>query len=184
MRIHSVLLVAGLLSLPSIGFAQKVRFDFDHGATFTGFQTYHLVRIGDNPAVSQLYDQRIVSAIEEELAKKGLRKVETGGDLFIGYQGSVDTQTQYTTFSDGGSWGYGPGWGYGAGWGGPTMSTTTQTTIPVGALTVDIMNPAKKQLIWRGTATDTLSDKPDKNNKKIQKAVKKLFEKYPPPQKK
>jgi hypothetical protein len=184
MRFRLTLILAGILAIPSIGLAQKVRFDYDHGAKFTGFSTYHLVRIGDNPAVSQLYDQRIISAIEEELAKKGLRKVDTGGDLFIGYQGSVDKQTQYTTFNDGGSWGYGPGWGYGAGWGGPSMSTTTQTTIPVGALTVDIMDPTRKQLIWRGTATDTLSDKPEKNNQKIQKAVKKLFEKYPPKEKK
>lgn len=181
MRIPSALVIAGLLALPSIGLAQKVRYDYDHGASFTGFQTYRLVRIGDNPAISQLYDQRIQSAMEEELAKKGLRRVQTGGDLVIGYQGSVDKQTQYTTFSDGGPWGYGPRWGYGAGWGGPSMSTTTESTIPVGALTVDVMHPGQKQLLWRGTATDTLSDKPDKNNKKIQKAVKKLFEKYPPP---
>ena len=184
MHIRSVLVIAGLLALPSLGLAQKVRFDYDHGAKFTGFSTYRLVRVGDNPAISQLYDQRIQAAMEEELAKKGLRRVPTGGDLVIGYQGAVEKETQYTTFNDGGAWGYGPGWGYGAGWGGPSMSTTTQTTIPVGVLTIDVMDPAKKQLLWRGMATDTLSDKPDKNNKKIAKAVKKVFEKYPPEQKK
>lgn len=184
MRIHLTLVLAGLLMIPSLGLAQKVRFDYEHGTNFTTFHTYRLVRVGDNPAVSQLYDQRIVAAIEEEFAKKGLRRVETGGDLLIGYQGSVNKETQYTTYNDGGAWGYGPRWGYGAGWGGPSMSTTTQTTIPVGALTIDMMDPAKKQLVWRGTATDTLSDKPEKNNQKIQKAVKKLAEKYPPKEKK
>jgi hypothetical protein len=35
-------------------------------------------------------------------------------------------------------------------------------------------------LVWRGTASDTVSDKPEKNEKKIQKAAEKMFKKYPP----
>lgn len=170
---------AGLLVVQSLSLAQKVQFDYDHGANFSTFHTYRLVKIGDNPAIDQLYDQRIQSAIEEELGKKGLRRVQSGGDVVVGYQGAVDKQKEYTTFNDG----FGPGWGWRAGMG-SSMSTTTSSTIPVGQLTVDVFDPANKQLLWKGTATDTLSDKPDKNNQKIQKGVKKLFEKYPPPQKK
>ena len=47
-----------------------------------------------------------------------------------------------------------------------------------GTLVVDLSN--NKQLIWRGVASDTLSDKPDKNAHKIEKAVEKLFKSYPP----
>lgn len=168
---HQFALFAAVALLPSLAQAQKVRFDYDHGTNFTMFHTYRMVKIADNPAVNQLYDQRILSAIEEELAKKGLRRVEEGGDVLVGYQASVDKQTQYTTFNNGA----GPGWGWGSG-----ISTTTSSTIPVGALMIDIMDPSKKQLIWRGTATDTLSDKPEKNTEKINKAVKKMFDKYPP----
>jgi hypothetical protein len=37
-----------------------------------------------------------------------------------------------------------------------------------------------KHLIWRGTATDTLSGKPDKNTGKLDKAVEKMFSHFPP----
>ena len=52
-----------------------------------------------------------------------------------------------------------------------------------GTLVVDISNGQSKALIWRGTAADTLSDNPDKNTKKIEKAVEKMFKNYPPKKK-
>ena len=37
-----------------------------------------------------------------------------------------------------------------------------------------------KTFIWRGTASDTLSDKPEKNQKKLEKALAEMFKKFPP----
>jgi len=47
---------------------------------------------------------------------------------------------------------------------------------------VDLYDPAKKQLIWRGDATKTIDIKrdPDKNYRNLQKAMAKLFKNYPP----
>ena len=77
----------------------------------------------------------------------------------------------------GGPWG---GWG-GGGWGSGTVTGQT-STIPVGMLLVDLYDPAKKQLIWRGDATKTIDIKkdPDKNYRNLQKAMAKLFKNYPP----
>jgi Domain of unknown function (DUF4136) len=137
------------------------------------------VRIVKSSQVSQLAEQRITDAIDAQLAQKGLTKSDDNPDLPIGYQAIITNQTQLTTFSSGGGgWGWGPGYGYG--WGSTGISTTTSSTIPVGTLDVDFMDPQQKQLVFRGIATDTLSDKPEKNAKKIQKAVKEIFEKYPP----
>ena len=33
---------------------------------------------------------------------------------------------------------------------------------------------------WRGTATDIVSDNPEKNDRKLKKALEKMFKKYPP----
>jgi hypothetical protein len=43
-------------------------------------------------------------------------------------------------------------------------------------------DPAKKQLVWRGTATKTLDPKakPEKRQKNLAKAMTKLFKNYPP----
>lgn len=173
--------LSALLMLPSIGLAQKVEADYDHNADFSRYKTYSWVKVGNNEQqVNQLVEQRIMAAIEETLAKKGLHRVDSGGDLLVDYQVAVKNQVQLNTYNTGGGpgWGWGPGWGYGYGAGG--ISTTTTSTIPVGTLVIDLMDPAAKQLVFRGTATDTLSDKPEKNTKKIQKAVTKIFDKYPP----
>jgi len=44
---------------------------------------------------------------------------------------------------------------------------------------------AKKELVWRGTASKTLDPKakPDKQQKNIKKAVDKLLKNYPPKKK-
>jgi Domain of unknown function (DUF4136) len=40
-----------------------------------------------------------------------------------------------------------------------------------------------KQLVWRATGTDRLSDQPEQNTVQMNKAVAKMFEQYPPTQK-
>jgi len=37
-----------------------------------------------------------------------------------------------------------------------------------------------KQLIWRGVSEETLANKPEKNEKKLDKAVDKMFDHFPP----
>lgn len=61
------------------------------------------------------------------------------------------------------------------------MQTTTVDKIPTGQLSVDIGDPKTKKLLWLGTASDTLSDNPDKNQKKLNSALQKMFKKFPPP---
>ena len=59
-------------------------------------------------------------------------------------------------------------------------------TINIGTLDIDIYDAAAKNQIWKGQATKTLGSgkDPEKVNKNINKAMAKLFKKYPPPVKK
>lgn len=50
-------------------------------------------------------------------------------------------------------------------------------------LAVDIGDAKSHKLLWLGDARDTMSDNPEKNTKKINKALEKMFKKYPPPSK-
>ena len=47
-------------------------------------------------------------------------------------------------------------------------------------LVVDIFDAKSKQLMFRGQASDEISDKPEKNVKKVQKAADKMFKDFPP----
>jgi Domain of unknown function (DUF4136) len=178
-----VVTLASLLLAAGSALAQKVTNDWDKARDFSKYKTYAWVK--GTPAKSQLNDERITRAIEAQLAAKGLQKVESGGnpELVVAYHAAVGEEAQFNTMNTGG-WGYGAGWGYGYGGGG--MSTTTVTKILTGQLVVDLGDVKDKKLIWRGTASDTLSSNPnpEKSEKKLNKAVEKLFKKYPPPVKK
>ncbi len=169
-----VLSLCFLLGLTGSALAQKVNVDWDKATNFTGYKTYAW---GNNThAKNPLMDQRIIQGIESQLAAKGLQKVDaqSNPDLVVRYHAATDVETQLNTM-DTGAWG--PGWGR---YGGGGMSTTTVDKIQVGQLIVDLGDVKNKKFIWRGTASGTISSKAEKNEKAIDKALTKMFEKYPP----
>lgn len=178
-----------LLSLLAIsGYAQSVKYNFDHNTDFSKYKTYKWVIIKDAAQLNSLADQQLKTAIDAELAKKGLTKTEgDNADLLIGYQAAVTQDKQYNAYSTGGpGWGYGPGWGHGWGYAGPSSTTVQTSTIHVGELVLNIYDPAEKKLVWMGDATKTLDEKakPEKRQKNLQKGIEKLLKNYPPPVKK
>ena len=155
--------------------AQKVTVDFDKAANFAVYKSYAWAK--GTPARNPLMDQRITDGVDKRLGSKGLQKVDASAntDLIVLYHAAVGTETQMYTVNTGGGYGWGYRWG-----GGMNTSTTTVEKIPVGQLTVDIGDANTKKLLWMGNASDTLSDKPEKNEKKINKALDKMFKKFPP----
>lgn len=180
--------IVALSLLATCGFAQDVRYNYDRSTEFSKYKTYKWVEIKDAGRLSQLADQQLKAAIDAELSKKGLVKVDGDSDLLVGYQAAVQQEKQFNSYTSGfgPSWGYGPGWG--RGYGGFDSSTTTgqTSTIHIGAVGFDMYDAAKKQLIWRGEVSKTLDAKakPDKQQKNLTKAVAKLLKNYPPPVKK
>ena len=55
----------------------------------------------------------------------------------------------------------------------------TQETTNIGTLVVDIYDANGQKMIWRGMSQGTLSNKGEKNQKEISKAVEKMFKQYP-----
>ena len=58
--------------------------------------------------------------------------------------------------------------------------TTVVDTYEVGTLVVDLFDTSSKQIVWWGTSSDTISDKPEKNTKHMNEAVAKMFKDFPP----
>jgi Domain of unknown function (DUF4136) len=175
-----ILVLGALACAASIGFAHKARVDFDRGIHFSCYKTYSWVHSADasSPQAlfpNQLMRERISGYIDEALAARGLKRVTTGGDLLISYQVKVTEQPLFTTFSDG----PGPGWGWDWGWG-SGFSTTTVQNIYDGTLVIDMVDANQQQLVFQGTSTHTISSRPEKNAKRLAKAVSEVFEKYPP----
>ncbi len=171
MKKLTIMFMIGLLPAYGTAFAQKITTDWDQDADFAKYQTYAWSE--GAPAPNPIMDQRIVTAIESELAAQGIEKVDSNPDLYVSYYASAKEDKHY--YSDSFGYGYGRRWGGGMG-----TTTTREVTTVKGTLMVDIWDAKEKMLIWRGTSTDTVTDNPEKNSKKVHKSMEKLFQKYPP----
>ena len=154
--------------------AQQVKTDYDRNANFGQYKTYSWEQVKTKDALDV---DRIKAAVNAALAAKGWTQIDSGGDVCIIAVEITQNQQTLNTFYDG----FGGGWGWRRfGGGGFGEATTTTETYKVGTVVVDLFDHKTKQLVWRGSASDTLSNNSDKNIKKLDKGVEKMFKKFPP----
>ncbi|MFQ5754775.1 MAG: DUF4136 domain-containing protein [Acidiferrobacterales bacterium] len=169
LRISAIFLFATGLSTTVLA---SVTVDFDKNADFPNYKTFAWKK--GTPAKGELMEKRIGDAVEQELQVKGLTQVESAPDLYVVTHASSKTERQVQVDNLGYA---GYGW---RGWHprGPTSVNVYE--IPIGTLMVDLVDGKTNELVWRGLAEKTLSDKPQKVAKLIYKVVKKMFKKFPP----
>jgi hypothetical protein len=170
---------AFLIVLLGSAFGQQVQTDFDHQANFSQYKTYSWQEI--KPANS-LWDARIKNAVDAQLSAKNWAQLNSGGDVAIVAIKTTQTQRTLHTFYD--NYGdFGGGWGWrgfgGGGFGGFGESDTTEQDYKDGTLVIDMFDAKTKQLIWRGSAEEMLSNKAEKNEKNLEKGVAKMFKGFP-----
>lgn len=169
-----LVMVAGALSVS----AQKVTVGAHPAADLTKYKTYSWSKgtTGANPVVQQI----IVNAVDQQLAAKGLKKVEADPDLLL----SAFVWTESELYQTNESWA-------------PVFNSLSTGVVagpqswPVtkGTLVVEISDAKNNDGLWRGTATDTMKHGPSGDKlkdaktaeKPIKKAVEKMFKKYPRP---
>lgn len=183
MRLVKTMVLMGVaLATAGGAWAQDVKVDYDQAANFAAIKTFSL-KLGTawgNP----IGEKRVTDEITQALTEKGWTVAPEGkADAQVVLHGATETKRSLNTFYSGmGMGGYGyRGWG---GMGGTGTATTTESVYTVGTLVVDIFDATGKSLLWRGAAQDELSDKTDKNIKKLGKASDKLFKDFPPGSKK
>ena len=176
--------VLALAASPAM--AQKVTVDYAHDFDFSGVKTFQYVDTKDSNAKNELMAGRIEEMIKKELREGGLTEVQENPDIFVTYHVTTEEMSSFNTtgVGYGGYGGYGPGWGgygrygYGYGAGGMATSTTYETKYTEGTLIIDGYDPTDKKLVWRGTGTVTVKDKPEKQVKQVDKILKKIGDKW------
>jgi hypothetical protein len=172
------LLIVTFFVLTAASFAQQVKTDYDHNANFGQYKTYSWEKVQTR---DPLLVDRIKDAVGRVLTAKGWTQVDSGGDVSIVAIEITQQQQTLNTFYDG----FGGGWGWRRfGGGGFGDATTTTETYKVGTLVVDLFDTKTKNLIWRGSSSDTLSNNANKNTKNLDKGVQKMFDHFPPEEKK
>ncbi len=172
-----ILIVIALIAFgPFTVKAQKVKVESNPGVDFSSYRTYAWDKgMMANPVIRQ----HIVAAVDKAMAAKGLQKVETDPDLIVSALASSESDLTVTN----------PSWA-------PALNSIA-TGIPAsaqawpvtkGTLMIAISNAKTKDGLWRGTATQTLEHGPTGDlvrdaktvEKPINKAVEKMFKKFPP----
>lgn len=150
--------------------------DYDPQTDFSKLKTWAWFEAGPpNPKIDTLTDGRIRGAIEQELTRKGLRKVDSGpADFSVKYHAAVQQKIESRPTSV--SVGY--GWRYGY----MGMSSNEIYSYSEGTLVVDFIDPAKKELLWRGTVSGAVEPQrtPEERTARVQEAVAKMMAQYPP----
>jgi hypothetical protein len=167
----------GTILLAGTASAQQVKTDYDRNANFTQYKTYSWEQVKTKDTLDV---DRIKSAVNAALTAKGWTQVPSGGDVSIIALEITQNQQTLNTLYDG----FGGGWGWrrfgGGGFGGFGDATTTTDTYQVGTLVVDLFDTKTQQLLWRGSASDTLSNNSNKNIKNLDNGVQKMFKQFPP----
>jgi hypothetical protein len=176
MKMQKVMLALVGMTLVFAGMAsaQQVKTDYDRSANFALYKTYSWEHVETKDPLNV---DRIKHAVNTVLAARGWTMVDSGADVAVVAMEITRDQQTLNTFYDG----LGGGWGWrGFGGGGFGEATTTTDTYKVGTVVVDLFDTKTKQLIWRGSASDTLSDNSDKNIKNLNESVDKMFKHFPP----
>jgi len=159
-----------VFALTAASLAQQVKTDYDRDANFSKYKTFSFEKIQTE---DPLWVDRIKSAVGASLTARGLSQVDSGGDISVVAVGMTKTQQRLDTFYNG----FGGGWRWGGRFG---DATTTTETYQVGTLVVDLFDSNTKELLWRGSASGTVSNKSESNIKNLDKGVQKMFKNYPP----
>jgi hypothetical protein len=176
MKMQKVMLALVGMTLVFAGMAsaQQVKTDYDRSANFALYKTYSWEHVETKDPLNV---DRIKHAVNTVLAARGWTMVDSGADVAVVAMEITRDQQTLNTFYDG----LGGGWGWRRfGGGGFGEATTTTDTYTVGTVVVDLFDTKTKQLIWRGSASDTLSDNSDKNIKNLNESVDKMFKHFPP----
>jgi hypothetical protein len=183
-RLFSLCALCAMLA--QSGKAQSVKIDFDRNFDFSKVHRYewrtHPI-FDKHPELRDHYStaiQLVTSATNKQLMKKGYQPVNDTPDVFLTFFVTAkDVTNTYTDMI--GPYGAGYGW---YGWYAPPVWTVTRTEQYLeGTLLMDMVDPKDTQLIWRASATDAIKDFRNRD-KNVDSAVKKIFSKFPPKQKK
>src|ERR1700761_5530485 len=82
-------------------YGQDVHYNYARGTNFQAYKTCQWVDIPGASVNNELVDASIKRSIDEQLAQKGLTKVEKGGDLLAAYRAGVSLEKSVDVFGTG-----------------------------------------------------------------------------------
>lgn len=168
----STVLLAGCSSV-------KVSSDYDNKIDFAQFKTYRFTEEAMALPVNDLVRKRITNSITNALQSKGLTPATGTPDLLVDLATQTREEEQTTATSASISGFYGRRWVFGTGLSSTQYHTTKYT---VGTLIISLVDAGKKELVWEGRGSSTITEKTLREDK-LEAAIATILAKYPPTKK-
>lgn len=167
----ALFLVAGALSCSSI----QTAYDYSKEVDFSKFKTYQFTQDDLEAAVGQINRNRIIPAVENELAGKGLTKSDNP-DLLVNIHVKSQQKVDATATTMGG---YGR-WGW---YGGYSTTQVNYNEYTEGTMFITLIEASSQNIVWQGTGTKTLNENasPSQREESINYSVQQILSNYPPP---
>lgn len=172
----AIIILATSLS-PSVAQAQKTKTGYDKSVNFSNYKTFMFGKTAG--ARNPLVDQMIRTAVERELASKGLTKVETDADLKVVYLAGSGfnlevAKVPFFTPVNPVYTGIMPG-------------AAAMWDVTTGTLLIDLFDIKTDRVVFRGTIEEVLERAPSNDpvadaklvSKPVNKGIAKIFKKYP-----
>jgi hypothetical protein len=157
-----------------------VRIDADPTANMASYGTYSFFEpFGtDRSGAATPLGNTVKQALRREMDVRGLRYVESGGDLLVNAAVKSSDKTDVSTMPT-----MDPYFGYRGGRYNPWVGYSQETIVrqyTEGTLTIDLVDRARKQLVWSGAAFGRVTDKVRNNPQgAVDTAVREIFARYP-----
>ncbi len=167
------------------GLAQKISVGYDKSAEFSKYASYTWGEPALPPKRPLLYAS-IVGSIDHELKTKGLKRIESNGDLILIPAGGMEfglSSAAGTPIMP--SYGGAPPAIDATMWSGASgLSNLTSSYVPEGTLVLSFVDRQSNKIIWAGTVRQRLEvENKKKSLELIDKAIAKLLKQYPPQKK-
>lgn len=180
------LLVAAAIAMAGCAAKINTRSQTDPGVNLASYHTYNFVaepgtnRGGYSTPITGYFK----TAISRELNARGYKQVEGNPELLINFNTNAREQVDIRSTP---SMNYGVGYGYygyrgGMYAAGPVYGGTDVETVRYkqGTANIDVVDAAKKQLVWEGIAEGKITDKMMKNPQAtIDGVITEMFANYP-----
>lgn len=160
--VSGVLAIGAALALAACSSGPSIRVDGDPAANIPGFRSFGFFSplATDKAGYSTILTSRLKEASRRELEKHGYTYSDSSPELLVNFNVNIVDKTQITS-SPSTSVGYGY-YGYRSGmygaWSGYPQDIQT-TNYRQGTLSIDVVDAAKKALVWQGVAEARITKK-------------------------
>jgi hypothetical protein len=172
-----LLLVTGCASGPTI------RSNVDPGANFHAFRTFSFFQplSTDREGYQSLISQQLIASAQRELEARGLTRDDTRPDLLVNFNADLDERLRVTQMPAPATRGFNRHrHGLYSTW--PTYQRTEIRQYTRGTLGIDVVDAARRQLVWEGFAFSRVTQSTTNNlGPVLNDAVVEIFREFPLP---